>query len=362
MALLTVAGATGGVLAYRDDIDRRLNPDIHLVKPGGTFTPLQDIVHGIEARLTDARVSTVTLPSRADGSLIAYLAAKPPTIGGTREAPEFSEVFVDPYTGRILGQRRAGGVRLERQYAMPLVVRLHYALLLGSAGVWIMGVVSIIWLATSLIGLALAWPAAWRRAAGWSGTVRVRGRQGPLKLGYDLHRSIGVVLLPVWIVLAFTSVYLSLPNLVRSLTALISPISAVAIPPPESESDGEPRVTPDAAVARALAAVPGARAFGFTRDFVNHRYSVRLVLPDEVNPAGNSQAYIDFATGEVIGVRLASDAPAGLRFLYWQFPLHSGEAFGGAGQALITIAALALVAMTATGFYMWLRGWRARRS
>ena len=93
-----------------------------------------------------------------------------------------------------------------------------------------------------------------------------------------------------------------------------------------------PRITPDAAVARALAAVPGARAFGFTRDFANHRYSVRLVLPDDINPAGNSQAYIDFSTGEVIAVRLASDAPAGLRFLYWQFPLHSGEAFGAAGQ------------------------------
>ena len=129
-------------------------------------------------------------------------------------------------------------------------------------------------------------------------------RQGSLVLSYDLHRSLGVLLLPVWIVLAFTSVYLSFPNLVRSLTALVSPISAAAIPPPRSDNDGDPRITPDAAVARALAAVPEARAFGFTRDFANHRYSVRLVLPDDINPAGNSQAYIDFSTGEVIDIRL----------------------------------------------------------
>ena len=165
-------------LAYGDAIDRFLNPEIRVVSPAGAYAPLQDVVDGIETRFADARVSTVTLPSRADGALIAYLAAKPPSMGGTGDSPRFSEVFVDPYTGGLLGQRRAGRILLERQYVIPLVVRLHYALLLGSTGVWIMGGVSIVWLATSVLGVVLAWPAAARRAAAWIGTVRVRGRAG----------------------------------------------------------------------------------------------------------------------------------------------------------------------------------------
>jgi len=89
---------------------------------------------------------------------------------------------------------------------------------------------------------------------------------------------------------------------------------------------------------------------------------VRLTLPDEVNPAGNSQAYVDFSTGEVRAVRLASGAPAGQRFLFWQFPLHSGEASGLPGRIVIALAAATLVVMCVTGFYVWLHGRTVRRN
>ena len=333
MALLTVAGATGGVLAFRDSIERRLNPHLQVVTPAPARAALQDVIDGVEARFAGARVSTVTLPSRPDGSMIAYLSGR----------PDVSQVFVNPYTGEILGQRRAGRIIVSREYLIPFVLRLHESLLLGAAGVWIMGAAAIVWLLTSLAGLALAWPAGWRGGTGWR----------------PLHVALGVVLLPIWIVLAFTSIYLSFPNAIRSVTNVVSPV--MAAPVPASRWAGGPVVTPDMAVDRALAAVPLAKAFGFTRDFANGRYSVRLVLPGDVNPAGNSQAYIDFATGRAIAVRLASAAPAGLGFLYWQFPLHSGEALGAPGRIVIALSAAALIATCATGFSVWLRGRRTRR-
>jgi uncharacterized iron-regulated membrane protein len=108
--------------------------------------------------------------------------------------------------------------------------------------------------------------------------------------------------------------------------------------------------------------VPGATPFGITRDFSRGWYSVRLVASADVNPSGNSQVYVDFATGEVVATRLASEVGAGDRFLFWQFPLHSGEAFGLAGRVAIALAAMALMAICGTGLYVWWRGWTLRRA
>lgn len=359
MILLIIAGVTGSVLVFRTEIDAQLNPAIRLVTPQPPRLSLSDLVTGIEAKFIDARVSTVTLPSGPDRTLIAYLAARPKAAGGTGLQPAVSDVIVNPYTGAILNERRAGGQTLERRGLISFLVRLHYTLLLGSTGAWIMGIAAIVWLLTTFIGVALAWPSLWLQLIGWVQTFVIRRDRGGLVFNYDLHRTLGVLLLPVWIPLAFSSIYLAFPNMVRSATATFS--SVTAAPLARTTWSGGPIVSPDFAVAAALAAVPSATPFGFTRDFANGRYSVRLVLPGDVNPAGNSQAYIEFSTGKVTALRLASEAPGGLRFLYWQFPLHDGEAFGLTGRLLVAVSGLALAAMCASGCYVWWCGLSARR-
>lgn len=359
MALLTIASLTGGVLVFRDAIDRAVNPHLRVVTPATQRASIQAVIDRVEQRFPDARVSIVTLQLTASDPLIMYLAKKPARLGGSAGPLPANEVFVNPYTGGILGQRGSGRFIISREYLIPLIVRLHYSLLLGAAGVWIMGIAAIIWLLTSVIGLALGWPAAWRGVAGWIGALAVRRGEGAYKANYDVHRSLGVGLLPLWIVLAFTSVYLNFPNLVRVMTATVSPVTGM--PLPEAPPDDYPTVTPEQAMQSVLASVPSARVFGFTRDFARGWYSVRLKLPGDVNLSGNSHAYVDFSSGEVKAVRLATAATAGQRFLFWQFPLHSGEAFGLPGRIVIGMAAVALVVMCGTGFYVWLRGWTVRR-
>jgi uncharacterized iron-regulated membrane protein len=170
---------------------------------------------------------------------------------------------------------------------------------------------------------------------------------------------VGVGLLPIWFLLAFTSVYLNFPRLVRAATATFSTITAV--PTRSAPRIAQPTATADDALAAALAYAYGAKPFGISRDFVHGWYSVRLVLPGDINPSGNSQVYVDFSTGAVVAARLATAATAGDRFIFWQFPLHSGEAFGVAGKAAISAAAMALAVMCGTGLYVWWRGWIVRR-
>lgn len=358
LVLLHVAGATGGVLTFRDELERVVNPDLHVVAPGGRRVPLQDVIDTVERRYPMARVSTITLRTEtsASASLVVYLTKRRGAPPGDLPA---SEAFVNPYTGAVLGARNRRHPVFSRANLVPMLIRLHYSLLLETPGVWLMGGAAIVWLLTSAIGLALAWPMAWRRASSWRPIVTARRRDGPYKLTYDVHRALGVALLPIWIVLAFTSVYLNFPGLVRAATARVATVSAA--PTRAAVRLERVVVTPDQAIAAAVAHLPGAKPFGVTRDFVHGWYSVRLMVPGDINPSGNSQVYVDFATGDVVATRLAHTGRAGDRFLFWQFPLHSGEAFGVPGRVAVSLAAIALVVMCGTGLYVWWRGWSARR-
>jgi uncharacterized iron-regulated membrane protein len=341
LVVLFIAAATGSALPFRESIERWLNPRLHAVAPGAQRVSLQEVVDTVERRHPDARVSTITLRSETpDASLIVYLAKRPGAPPGDLEA---SEAFVNPYTGTVLGERNRRHPVFSRENFVPMLIRLHYSLLLESPGVWLMGIAAMVWLLTSAIGLALAWPTSWRRAASWRPIVTVRLRSGSYKLTYDLHRASGVALLPVWLVLGFTSVYLNFPGLVRTATMAVATVTA---PPTRAVTPIErPAVTPDQAIATALADVPAARPFG-----------------GDVSPTGNSQVYVDFSTGEVVAVRLASTLRAGDRFIFWQFPLHSGEAFGLPGRVAIAAAATTLMAMCGTGLYVWWRAWSVRAS
>jgi uncharacterized iron-regulated membrane protein len=358
LVVLFIAAATGSVLPFREQIERWINPHLHVVPAGAQRVPLQEVIDIVERRHPDARVSTITLRSEtADASLIVYLAKRPGAPPGDLEA---SEAFVNPYTGTLLGERNRRHPVFSRENVVPMLIRLHYSLLLESPGVWLMGTAAMVWLLTSVIGLALAWPTSSRRAVSWRPIVTVRRAGGSYKLTYDLHRALGVALLPVWLVLGFTSVYLNFPGIVRTATMAVA---AVTAPPTRAAAGVErPAVTPDQAIAKALARVQAAKPFGVTRDFTRSWYAVRLVAPGDVSPTGNSQVYVDFSTGEVVAVRLASELRAGDRFIFWQFPLHSGEAFGLPGRVAVAVAATALMVMCGTGLYVWWRGWSVRAS
>jgi uncharacterized iron-regulated membrane protein len=353
MACLLVAAVTGTWLVFRVEMDRLVNPELRTVEPGARLLPLATTVASIARLFPNAEVHTLVLQNRADDSISAYLDSR------DGSPLELDRVFFNPYTGALLGGSNTREVVFAKANVDPLIDRLHYSLWMKSWGLSLMGIVAFVWLATSLVGLVLAWPAAWLHLRGWLPVLSARMDRGGYQSNYQAHRAIGVWLLPVLLLLAFTSFYQNMPQYVRPVVNAFSPLSKR--PDGHPVDEGASIVTPDRALERLAARFPRGRAQSIGVDRRNGRYAILFKLPGDLSTNGDNWAFVDFATGDIVGTKLAATQSAGDAFLTWIFPLHTGTAFGLPGRMVIAVAGVGLNVLIATGFHVWWRKWRMRR-
>ena len=89
-------------------------------------------------------------------------------------------------------------------------------------------------------------------------------------------------------------------------------------------------------------------------------YEIRVRQPDEIaHGDGATRLTLDARSGLPLRIRDPLTASYGERFLGWQFPLHSGQAFGVAGRSVITLFGLMPLLFLLTGTLVW---WKRRRS
>jgi uncharacterized iron-regulated membrane protein len=219
MIFLVVAGATGAGLVFEQPLDALINPDLFRAGGAGGGAPIARAAAFLRAH---PRMAPVEVPLRLDGGRAMELkvAAWPGA------APlGFDQAFVDPASLRLQGVRD-DGPGLDPAHLMRGVYFLHYTLLAGDAGRWLMALVALAWFLNNLIGFYLTLPRGapfWRR---WKPVWGVDFRAKPPRLLLDLHRAGGLWLSAALVVTAFTSVALN------TYSEVFAPV-AIALSPPK---------------------------------------------------------------------------------------------------------------------------------
>ena len=263
--------------------------------------------------------------------------------------------MVNPYNGKILGERNTTQFVLSRTNLLPLLSRLHSSLFLGKAGILIMGWCAVVWLITLFFGLTLSWPAKSHKLASWLSVLKVRLKEGNYKINYDLHQFASVLIFPIMVVVSFSAIYLNLAEVVTPITNIVAPVTPI----PHITSKSPLPVTGiacsvDDAIGVVQNTFPKASVYSVYRDVKNGVYNIRFLLPGDVSPYGNNYAYISMANGQVEHVKLTETGSAGDRFINWMRPLHSGKAFGLFGQLAVFLGAISLCAICVTGLNIYI--------
>ncbi len=85
------------------------------------------------------------------------------------------------------------------------------------------------------------------------------------------------------------------------------------------------------------------------------------VVDSEAPRGGRAIPPLDRYTGEFLDVDDPSISSTGEVFMQWQWPLHSGFAFGWTGRILVFFTGLACPVLFVTGLIRWLQKRRARQ-
>ncbi|MDD1622396.1 MAG: PepSY domain-containing protein, partial [Methylococcaceae bacterium] len=275
---------------------------------------------------------------------------------------ETHQLFIDPYTGEVKGQRLK--VDFERGWRGPLmdvILRLHYSLALGSMGMNAVGIIGLGLVFSLLSGLILWWPLTRR----YRTALTIKRHASPERFNFDLHKTLGFYSAFILLFLTLSGVFLIFPDYGRGLVNVFSPVPE-AYPTYQSDAPRGDRVPLNLARITAItdARFPDGeyRWIGFPADG-RGVYQVGKRADNEVNPRQPyRQLWIDQYSGKIIRAREAGTRSSGDIFIEWLYPLHTGEAFGVIGQAIILLVGLLPLLMYVTGLIRWLQKRRARHS
>jgi uncharacterized iron-regulated membrane protein len=339
--LLAVSGVSGSLLVFHDTLDEWLTPRL-LSDPTAEAVSLETVLAAAAAAVPGRAPQRLNL-SRGPGSPHEVrFEARP-------GAPGPLQVSVTP----------AGEVRAIRdwgQYPSSWVYRLHYNLLAGTTGHYVVGAGGLLLLFFCLSGLYLWWPRG-RRAGRWRRALTLRRDAGRFRFYFDLHRTAGFYLLPVLLVVAFSGVSLVFPGAVRALVGAVLPLDAP--PAPHVEPNGA-ALSVDQVVARGRRAFPDAVLTRVDLPGVpTDPYRLAFNQPDEPwSNYGATRVWVDQYNGAILDIYNPLTSAAGSQVMSWQFPLHNGDALGLAGRWLILVSGLLPGLLFATGLYLW---WRKRK-
>lgn len=195
---LVIIAFTGSVLVFKDEINAQLIPDRVIVAPteAGALS-LDARISALQTALPEHEVAGIAFypqPERAD---FVYVIEH-----GT---DEWLHVFQNPYTTEVLGKPRSTDSEL-----MGWFLELHYTLLAGEIGVAICGVLAVLLCLLGITGFFI-----YRKF--WKNLFTLRWRASARVLTGNLHKRLGVISAPVFMILGLTGAVWNLLHVFEEL-------------------------------------------------------------------------------------------------------------------------------------------------
>jgi uncharacterized iron-regulated membrane protein len=334
--LLVVIGLTGSILVFHTEIDHSLHGQMLQVVPAGDRIPLKSAVDIVQAAYPELQPQAITLPETAEG---AY------EIAATSAKDEWIYIYLNPYTGDILGSKQWG------RTLITLIYDFHLTLLAGEVGRIVVGTCGLMLLLLTITGL-MQW-------TGWKKLVtgfKIRWQAPAYILNYDLHQVGGFLSAAFLILTASTGATLIFYEqfepaaywLTRTPTPTIPTSTIVA---------GKSAIPIDEILQTANAILPEAKAtFINLPQKPNAVFRITKKFPQELHHSGRTRLYFDQYSGKALLIENALTAPLAKHMINLMLPVHAGTYGGLVTRIIYVFIGLIPTLLFVTGWKMWRRG------
>lgn len=322
-----ILGITGSIMEFEPELDRLLHPHLSYVTPERRVLSLSEIGDVI---------------SRSFGGepIVAYYPPLSPDLSFQVGLPR-GMAYVNQYTGEVLG------VRPREQTLLGYVRAIHVRLGAGDVGRNTLRWSGVAMLFSLASGLYLWWPLK---------RVRIHGEWGSRRLWFDLHNTVGIFSLLLWVMLAATGTVLGfedqLAPLIYKLTRSVPMHSTrAAVPRPVP---GTTQITPDEAVAIARVHMPGSVPYRVQMPKYGGVYQVASLNLEDRVAGGRNVVALDPYDGSVVFQSRSTDLSPGDRLLAMNEAFHTGGVLGMPSRIAVWLASTMMVVQVSSGLLMWL--------
>ena len=347
-SIVLVMSATGVLLTYEKQIIAWSDRGYRAAPPSSDAPrlPLEELAAGVLALRPHAVITTITVRSDRQAPLTVALAPS-------------GMVFVNPYTGEVLGdgnQRVRGFFRAVTDWHRWLATSGE----MRATGRAITGVANLAFLVLVVTGTYLWIPRVWSRASvkavlWFRGGVRGRARD------FNWHNTVGVWSVVPLFVMVISGVVISYPW----ATALVYRVTGTEPPAPQQRpaAPNAPGRRPaqtdtsglDLMIAVAATRVPGWQSIAVRVPAPSaHTVTLTLDRGNGTRPDKRATLVLD-RTGRVVRWQPYSSQNGGQKARAWLRYLHTGEAGGVISQTIAGLASAGAVVLVYTGLAL---AWR----
>ncbi len=381
---LVVAGLTGSVLAFYQEIDHWLNPEQYQV-------PVQD-----RAMLDpfELRERALTLLPKAEINIVRFrrepgevysVTYKPEITDGQPDMQKYNVLRLNPYTGDLIELSEVsldtGYWPLTRKNILTFIYDLHYKLALGEFGVWLFGIVAVVWTLDCFVGFYLTLPARRKASqqdknnltnrtfwARWAVAWKIKWYSSTYRLNFDLHRASGLWTWVMLFVFAWSSVDFNLNQQVyQPVMKTLFTMTDFATFPRAKLLEPKPKPALDWHTAHAIGQQliaeqgqqQGFKILAEDQLFYDPEKAVfGFVLrsdQDIVNQGGITTIYFDGDSGALVESNSLFNKNSGDTITFWLWTLHMARIWGLPYKIFVCLMGLVVAMLSITGVYLWLK-------
>jgi uncharacterized iron-regulated membrane protein len=262
-----------------------------------------------------------------------------PSSGGDPQTA--TRVFVDPYSGRILGSL-VGQTKDEK--VLQAIHSFHQRIGLGDTGKLIVSIAGAILAFEVIFGLILWWRL--KRA-----TIRFSGSW--FRVFFDAHNAIGIYASLFLLLVTITGAVIGFDffePLIFKVTHS-DPLVQRRLPNSVPTTGAKP-ITADQAIDIAHIAMPEGTPAGMQLPSNPKAAYLVQMRTEETAPAVHSFVVVDQYSGQVLGMQKFKSS-LGYRVIRFNRSLHTGDVLGLTGHIIMSLTSLVLVVMVISGIVIW---------
>ncbi len=343
---MAIVGLTGSALVFQSELDHaavtlqygRIVPEAYRLSP-------EVVLNKVKTKTIDANKEAIVIASID----LATASDLPDKVKIRLSNNESIEIFVNPYTGNILGDRPDHNL-------FKWIYQLHDHLLIGKIGNLeigkiIVGIIAFLFLVINLTGVIL-WD-GWRKLP-QGFTIQWQAKS--LRLNYDIHKVVGILAVIFLTFTAFTG-FLWNFKLDKPLARLITRSSTRLRPTTlESKPTKDCSILSLTAILQiADAALPNAVTTKIKLpETPNEVFKVHKKFPQEHGQMGHSRVAIDPYSGEILELKNGLNLPLYQQVLDSFEEIHYGTFAGLPTQILYVLVGVTPLILLITGLVMYI--------